>query len=874
MTLPDARSGFTLVELLVALFAMALLAAHELARPRRHDARAGSRREARADAVLTLQSRPVAMDRRPRRADRSCRRPRAIDWNGRVLRLTRRSTAAVSRRRAGGRLDPARRDGTGTWLRWQSPPADHARRTDSRPGSRPTPGRRTPATTSAGSEVAITPLRGLADLLLPRRRLDQSAVQRRDSDGRRHARPPPAPARPARGTPCPTACGWCCTCRRARPSAARSRATGCGPPCAEARGHEARQAQRGAALLAAMLTVTLVATFAAAALWQQWRSVEVEAAERTRVQSAWVLIGALDWSRLILREDARRRRRPPGRALGRAAAGGAPVQLPGGRPNNTATDTGAEVLERLPVGPDHRPAVAAERDQPGGCDGRPRTTDCDSFRAAVRAARPAAGAARHAWPRTCASPPDISATTARRRRPLLPQRVEQLVWLGLPPQTVAALQPYVTILPDRTTVNLNTASAEVIYAVQPQASAWPTRSGWCRARERTPFRQRRPQAAAWLAAAPDVLPPAGGVSSIQLLRGPRPAAPGPAGGRGAVAGRARRHWARTVQRARSANAGRRSHGAGPGRGQALRRAPSYNAQHSMSSLIVLLPAQPASAATEFEYAADAGRPHASSRTAAPQARAAARCRRGAGAEVVAVVPAADAVLAPGRPAQGHVGRLARACAPCSRACWKTSCSTNRTRCTSRCSPSPRRGSRSGWRPAIAPGCAAPCRRWKPRERPAARIVPEFAPEGDTTLYAHRRAAQTRRWSAHEQRRRDDPAAVRAGAGAAAGTARGHAAAWPSPPWRRWPNRCCSTARDLQQAPQRWLQAAAVRLGPGAVRLRQLGPRAGLQETRQRLGRRAARRRSGGRRAGARCCWWLVNLVGLNAWAWKERVGAG
>jgi general secretion pathway protein K len=44
--------------------------------------------------------------------------------------------------------------------------------------------------------------------------------------------------------------------------------------------------------------------------------------------------------------------------------------------------------------------------------------------------------------------------------------VEQLVWLGLPAETAAALQPYVTILPRRDTkVNLNTASAEVIYAV-------------------------------------------------------------------------------------------------------------------------------------------------------------------------------------------------------------------------------------------------------------------------------------------------------------------------------------------------------------------------------------------------------------------------
>jgi len=63
--------------------------------------------------------------------------------------------------------------------------------------------------------------------------------------------------------------------------------------------------QRGAALLAAMLTVTLVATFAAASLWQQWRAIEVETAERDRVQAAWILVGALDWSRLILREDGR-----------------------------------------------------------------------------------------------------------------------------------------------------------------------------------------------------------------------------------------------------------------------------------------------------------------------------------------------------------------------------------------------------------------------------------------------------------------------------------------------------------------------------------------------------------------------------------------
>ncbi|MBC7941516.1 MAG: general secretion pathway protein GspK, partial [Chitinophagaceae bacterium] len=63
--------------------------------------------------------------------------------------------------------------------------------------------------------------------------------------------------------------------------------------------------QRGAALLTAMIIVTLVATLAAAMVWQQWRAVQVEAAERGRIQAQWILAGAVDWARLILREDAR-----------------------------------------------------------------------------------------------------------------------------------------------------------------------------------------------------------------------------------------------------------------------------------------------------------------------------------------------------------------------------------------------------------------------------------------------------------------------------------------------------------------------------------------------------------------------------------------
>ena len=63
--------------------------------------------------------------------------------------------------------------------------------------------------------------------------------------------------------------------------------------------------QSGAALLTAMIIVSLIATMAAAMAWRQYRALHIEAAERARTQAIWILHGALDWARLILREDAR-----------------------------------------------------------------------------------------------------------------------------------------------------------------------------------------------------------------------------------------------------------------------------------------------------------------------------------------------------------------------------------------------------------------------------------------------------------------------------------------------------------------------------------------------------------------------------------------
>ncbi|AMM23939.1 type II secretion system minor pseudopilin GspK [Variovorax sp. PAMC 28711] len=248
--------------------------------------------------------------------------------------------------------------------------------------------------------------------------------------------------------------------------------------------------QRGAALLAAMLIVTLVATFAAAALWQQWRAAEVEAAERGRMQSAWVLIGAIDWSRLILREDGRaggpdhlaepwaipleEARLSSFVAAEKNVASDALEGLPdaflsgrivdaqsklnvtnlmsGGKPVKTAVAAFTKLFELLGL-PGQEVAIMTANLQ--------RALPVQAVTSPAAAA--SAGAGGLNTPVEAAS----TAAAADATGPLLPQQTTQLAWLGLSSATISAIEPYVTILPVGTPLNLNTASAEAIYASVP-----------------------------------------------------------------------------------------------------------------------------------------------------------------------------------------------------------------------------------------------------------------------------------------------------------------------------------------------------------------------------------------------------------------------
>lgn len=108
--------GFTLVELLVALFALALLAGLSW-RGLDGMMRARQATEARADEVLALQT-GLAQWSADLDAIAAFPPIAPIEWNGRVLRLTRRSSLSPAE---GVHVVGWTQRG-GQWLRWESPP--------------------------------------------------------------------------------------------------------------------------------------------------------------------------------------------------------------------------------------------------------------------------------------------------------------------------------------------------------------------------------------------------------------------------------------------------------------------------------------------------------------------------------------------------------------------------------------------------------------------------------------------------------------------------------------------------------------------------------------------------------------------------------
>ncbi len=235
--------------------------------------------------------------------------------------------------------------------------------------------------------------------------------------------------------------------------------------------------QRGAALLTAMIIVTLIVTLAAAMIWQQWRAVQVETAERARVQSAWILNGALDWARLILREDAR---------SGRPTALTEPWATPLAEARlstflaidaNNAEDAPDAFLSGVITDAQSHYNLANLVVQGKVVPAELEVLDrlCQSVGVASEIATRIAAGLRDA---------DASSTSAA--APLRPRTVAQLAWFGIDAAALEQLAPYVVLLPVRTPVNLNTAPREVLAAAIKADLA--TAERLVQMRQRSPFK--------------------------------------------------------------------------------------------------------------------------------------------------------------------------------------------------------------------------------------------------------------------------------------------------------------------------------------------------------------------------------------------------
>ena len=202
----------------------------------------------------------------------------------------------------------------------------------------------------------------------------------------------------------------------------------------------------GMALLSALLTLGLVIALASHALWQGRRTVTAESAARDAVAGRWLLDSTIVWAAQRVREDGLlatssdhlgepwaqpvRNQAPEGVWAGRQAAAGDDAQ---------ARINLLNLIEGASISPVWMSVFIRLFEQ----FGLPRE---ELDRLSLSLLRASAGTAQ-------AGP-----------APLMPQRVDDLPWLGLSLTSAAVLKPHLSVLPGRPGLNLNTAGLAALRA--------------------------------------------------------------------------------------------------------------------------------------------------------------------------------------------------------------------------------------------------------------------------------------------------------------------------------------------------------------------------------------------------------------------------
>ncbi len=224
----------------------------------------------------------------------------------------------------------------------------------------------------------------------------------------------------------------------------------------------ARDRQRGAAIVTALLVVTLASIVVSGLFWREHVAVRSVENRLALAQSRWIERAALDWAKVILRADMRT---GPVDHLGEPWA----VPVLDTRMDETVTagariDEGARnaVLAGQIVDAQSRFNLAAL----AGANGVPSDAHLKALRKLLSLLGRPESAAELILARVLQSVPrTFEGRVVPAQRPPMTRIADLLDIPAMDPATVAALEPHTIVLPRGTSVNVNTAAPEVLAAL-------------------------------------------------------------------------------------------------------------------------------------------------------------------------------------------------------------------------------------------------------------------------------------------------------------------------------------------------------------------------------------------------------------------------
>jgi general secretion pathway protein K len=219
--------------------------------------------------------------------------------------------------------------------------------------------------------------------------------------------------------------------------------------------------QSGAAIITAMLVVTLAAVVVSSLFWREHVAVRSVENRLALAQSRWIERAALDWAKVILRAD---QRAGPVDHLGEPWA----VPVLDTRMDETVT-AGAKLDEgsrtALLAGQVFDAQARFNIASLAGANGAPSDPHVKALRKLLSllgrpeaAADPIVARVLQSVPRT------VDGKVVPPQRQPMTRLADLLDIQGMAPETVAALAPHAIVLPRATPINLNTAAPEVLAA--------------------------------------------------------------------------------------------------------------------------------------------------------------------------------------------------------------------------------------------------------------------------------------------------------------------------------------------------------------------------------------------------------------------------